>query len=42
MASIKMIDEDKATGKVKKIYNEIKELILFQICIRVWLTSLII
>jgi len=25
MASIKMIDEDKATGKVKKIYSEIKE-----------------
>ncbi len=25
MASIKMIDEDKAKGKVKKIYNEIKE-----------------
>jgi len=25
MASIKMIDEGKATGKVKKIYGEIKE-----------------
>ena len=25
MVSIKMIDEDKATGKVKKIYSEIKE-----------------
>ena len=25
MASIKMIEEDKATGKVNKIYNEIKE-----------------
>ena len=25
MASIKMIDEDEATGKVTKIYSEIKE-----------------
>ncbi len=25
MASIKMIDEDKATGKVKEIYDEIKK-----------------
>ncbi len=25
MASIKMIDEDKATGKVQKIYSDIRE-----------------
>jgi alkylhydroperoxidase/carboxymuconolactone decarboxylase family protein YurZ len=25
MASIKMIDEDKATGKTKKVYQDIKE-----------------